>query len=186
MEIACRLLCDSMIYRQTDSIFNLYKKPIVWSTDQQAEGDTIFIYMANNKIRKTELRNNSFILNDTKYPKMYNQIKGKNIDAFFKDNAIQDAMVMGNAESIYYATNDKDEFVGMNKAEGARIKMLFKDKQVDRIVYYNKPKGAFYPMEKIPEKDRFLAGFKWKKELRPKSRDQLRNRSKKNGQLRTK
>jgi len=173
-------VCDSMIYRQTDSIFNLYKKPIVWSSNQQAEGDTIFIYMANNKVRKTELRNNSFILNDTKYPKMYNQIKGKNIDAYFKDNEIQDALVMGNAESIYYATDDNEKFVGMNRAEGAKIKMLFADKQVDRIVFYNKPKGAFYPMEKIPESDRFLAGFEWKKELRPKSREQLRKRSKGN------
>lgn len=169
-------VCDSMIYRQSDSLFNLYSTPIVWSSEQQAEGDTIYIFMANNKIRKTELRNNSFIVNDTKYPKMYNQIKGKNIDAYFMDNVIQDALVMGNAESIYYATNDKEEFVGLNRAEGAKIKMLFKGKEVERIVFYNKPKGAFYPMEKIPAKDRFLDGFKWKKELRPTSREQLRNR----------
>lgn len=173
-------VCDSMIYRQTDSIFNLYKKPVVWSSNQQAEGDTIYIYMANDKIRKTELRNNSFILNDTEYPKMYNQIKGKNIDAYFEDNEIKDALVMGNAESVYYATDDEDKFVGMNKAEGAKIKMLFKEKQVDRIVFYNKPKGAFYPMEKINPSDRFLDGFKWKKDLRPKSRNQLRYRVKGN------
>lgn len=169
-------VCDSLIYLQNDSTFKLYKKPVVWSADQQAEGDTIYLYMANDKIERTELRTNSFIFNDTKYPKMYNQVKGRDIDAFFKDNEIQRAVVMGNAESIYYATDESDKFVGLNRAAGARIKMLFENKQVQRIVFYNQPKGTFYPMEKIKEADRFVDGFKWKEELRPKSRDQLRLR----------
>ena len=171
-------VCDSMAYLQTDSTFQLFKKPVVWNADQQAEGDTIYLYMANNKVERTELRSNSYIFNDTKYPKMYNQIKGRDIDAFFKENEIQRAVVMGNAESVYYATDDSEKFVGLNRAEGARIKMLFENKQVQRIVFYNKPKGAFYPMEKIEEKDRFLDGFSWKEKLRPKSREQLRKRTK--------
>ena len=169
-------VCDSMIYQQSDSLFHLYKKPIVWNQNQQAEGDTIHIYMANNKIKKTELRANSFIINDTQYPQMYNQIKGIDIDAFFADNEIKQAIVMGNAQSIYYATNEAKEFIGLNKAEGARIKILFKEKEVNRIVFYNQPKGAFYPMEKINQKDQFLSGFDWKTKLRPQSREQLRNR----------
>ena len=134
--------------------------------------------MANNKVRKTELRSNAYIVDDTGYPNMYNQIKGKNIDAYFKDNAIQNALVVGNAESVYYATNEAKKFIGLNKAEGARIKILFKDKEVQRIVFLTKPKGVFYPMEKIQKKDRFLSGFKWKIDLRPKSRKALRERQK--------
>jgi len=169
-------VCDSMIYEQSDSLFHLFKKPIVWNQNQQAEGDTIHIYMANNKIRKTELRANAFIINDTQYPSLYNQIKGINIDAFFADNEIKRAIVLGNAQSIYYATNEAKEFIGLNKAEGARIKILFKEKEVNRIVFYNQPKGAFYPMEKLNKKDQFLSGFQWRTELRPQSREQLRNR----------
>ncbi len=177
-------VCDSMIYKQSDSLFNLFKKPVVWSNNQQAEGDTINIFMANGNVRKTELRNNSYIVDDTGYPKMYNQIKGKNIDALFDKNEIQNALVMGNAESIYYASNEAKEFIGLNRAEGARIKILFKEKEIQRIVFYNKPKGTFYPMDKIKAKDKFLTGFKWKSELRPKSREALRKRQ--NEQLRTK
>jgi lipopolysaccharide assembly outer membrane protein LptD (OstA) len=169
-------VCDSMLYLQADSMFHLFKKPVVWSSNQQAEGDTISIYMANNKVRKTELRSNSFIVNDTGYPKMYNQIKGKDIDAYFKDNEIENALVMGNAESIYYAENEEKKFIGLNRAEGAKIKILFENKEIQRIVFYNKPKGVFYPMEKIKEKDKFLDSFSWKSELRPKSRRALRKR----------
>ncbi len=166
-------ICDSMSYAQSDSVFRLYKKPIMWSGTQQAIGDTIHIYTKNNNIDKLEIRGNSFLSNSTGYAKMYNQVKGRNIDAFFKDNAIQTVIDDGNAQSVYYAENDEKKFVGMNTAQGAQIKIIFEDKKINRIIFYDKPEGAFYPMETIPNNKRFLDGFVWKEKERPKSRKDL-------------
>ncbi len=169
---------DSLIYFQTDSTLQLYKKPVLWNANQQAMGDTIYLYMENNKIRQAALRQNSFIASNTGYPNMFNQVKGITVDAFFKENQMEYAIVNGNAESIYYAVDDDDMYVGLNKSAAARIKMQFENKQIKRIAYYKKPKGVFHPMEKIPDTDRFLDGFSWKDAIRPKSREQLRNRDK--------
>lgn len=167
-------ICDSMSYAQSDSVFRLYKNPIMWSGTQQAIGDTIHIYTKNNKVDKLEIRSNSFLSNSTGYPEMYDQIKGRNIDAFFTDNAIHTVIDDGNAQSIYYAQNDEKKFVGMNTAQGAQIKILFVEKQIDKIIFYDKPDGAFYPMETIPKAKRFLEDFVWKDASRPKGRDDLK------------
>lgn len=42
-------VCDSMFYSFKDSVFRLYKDPVVWSKENQVTGDTIFLF---TKIKK--------------------------------------------------------------------------------------------------------------------------------------
>lgn len=175
MSDSMQAVADSLTYSQADSVFHLYKKPILWSGTQQAQGDTIHLYTENNKVKKLELRANSFLSNNTGYPNMYDQIKGKDIDAYFEEGEIENVLVDGNAQSIYYTKNEDEKYVGLNKAEGAQIKILFKSKNIHRIVFYDKPIGAFYPMEKIPESERFLADFKWEGVRRPQNKLDMRS-----------
>lgn len=53
--------CDSMVYFQSDSMLRMFTNPIVWSEKSQLTGDTIYVQIANNKIKEINLLNNSFI-----------------------------------------------------------------------------------------------------------------------------
>ncbi|HKO81197.1 MAG TPA: OstA-like protein, partial [Chitinophagaceae bacterium] len=56
-------VCDSMFYSFKDSIFRLYKDPVVWAQKSQITGDTILLFTKNKKADKVEAFENSFLVN---------------------------------------------------------------------------------------------------------------------------
>lgn len=166
-------ICDSMSYSQTDSVFRLYKSPVMWSKNQQANADTIWIHTVNNKLSKLNLKSSAFLLSKTGFETFYDQVSGNYIDAWFENNEIQKVVVDENAESLYYAKDDDEKYLGLNRAESASITMLFKDKEVDRITMYQNPKGNFFPVDQLKESDKFLASFKLLDEQKPKNKAEI-------------
>ena len=51
--------------------------------------------------------------------------------------------------------------------------IFFANNQVERIRYYDSPKGEMQPIQAVNPKDYQLKGFKWEIEKRPKSKDDL-------------
>jgi lipopolysaccharide export system protein LptA len=168
-------LCDSLSYHGADSIFWLFKidsLPIVWSDTSQFTADTILIGMKNSKIDRIWLRQNAFMLNSPD-EQLFNQIKGRDCTAFFRDNKIQEMLVEGNAQALYYTRNEDDEYVGLNETFCAEMRMFFSGNQVDGIRFYTEPSGKFTPMGKAGAKNRKLEGFFWETSRRPKGVDDL-------------
>jgi len=168
-------VCDSLTYSQQDSIFRLYRAPVMWSKNQQSVADTIFIHTKQNKLSEVNLRNAAFILSETKYKPLYDQVSGTFIDAFFIANEINWVQVDQNAESIYYAKDDAGSFVGMNKAESAKMHVYFVNKEIDHITLIENPKGTMYPIDQLKESDKFLGAFKLYTERKPKSKEEIMN-----------
>ncbi len=163
-------VCDSLSYNEVDSTFYLYKEPIVWNKEQQATGDTIIIQTVHSTIHKTIQKNNCFIINDQHKKTIYDQIAGSYIESFFKDGNIDKVYVNKNAESLYYAKDDKGEFIGLNKAEGASITFYFENKEICKIKILDNPKGNFLPMNELTEAAKFLSGFVLQYAKRPMSK----------------
>ena len=166
-------VCDSLIYSQQDSTFRLYKKPVLWSKKQQSNADTIFIHTINNKLAELNLRNNALLISETGFETMYDQVAGTFIDAYFTENKIQYVHVNQNAESIYYAKDESEAYIGTNRAESAEMNVYFTDQEVDHIVFITDPKGDFYPIDKLTESLKFLNSFQLLTERKPKSKQEI-------------
>ncbi len=162
-------VCDSLFYSEQDSIFRLFKDPIVWSDTSQLSGDTMRIMMKNKKIDRVFLKNNSFIVNSTDEA-FFNQIKGREITAEFEADNLRRMFVEGNAESVYYALDEKGGYVSVNKMICSRMLVLFGDNKVDGIKFYTQPKATMFPMKQANHDDLKMKGFRWEKKLRPKNR----------------
>ncbi len=166
-------VCDSLSYSQIDSTFRLFKSPVLWSSIRQSSADTIIIHTVRNKLSEVNLRVAAFLISETGYAPMYDQVSGNFIDAYFTNNEIDMVKVDQNAESLYYAKDEKGAFIGMDKAESSRINVYFIDKELDHITKYENPKGVMYPIDQIPENERFLSAFKLYTERRPISRQEI-------------
>jgi lipopolysaccharide export system protein LptA len=162
-------VCDSLFYSEQDSIFRLFKDPIVWSDTSQLSGDTMRIMMKNKKIDRVFLKNNAFIINSTDEA-FFNQIKGREITAEFEGDDLRRMFVEGNAESVYYALDEKGGYVSVNKMICSRMLVLFGDNKVDGIKFYAQPKATMFPMKQANHDDLKMKGFRWEKKLRPKNR----------------
>jgi lipopolysaccharide export system protein LptA len=165
-------VCDSLFYSFEDSTFRMYYDPVIWSDNIQISGDTAFLHTKNKKADKFEIYKSGFIISPsgTKY---FDQIKGINIFGYFEDNEMRKVDVIGNAESLYFGKDERDKYVGNNKALSVNIAIYFKEKKIDKIVFIKKPEAVFTPMKMLTKEQYHLKDFKWQIERKPKSREEL-------------
>ena len=166
-------VCDSLFLSTRDSVFRLYKDPIVWNGQSQVTGDTIFLFTKDKQPSRFYAFDNSMTVNRT-YEGFYNQVSGKTTNGYFVDGKIDYARVKGSqAESIWYMQNDDSSYVGMNRAAGDALDLYFKAQQLKKVLYINDVKGNLYPMKQIPADQKELKGFQWLDSKRPKNKLEL-------------
>lgn len=158
--------CDSLAYNFSDSTIYFYRDPVLWSEGSQLLADSINIQMANKKIDKLNMNVNSFIISVDSL-RNYNQVKGRKMTAFFKDNSINKVDVKGNGESIYFALEKDSVLVGMNKVACSDILIRFEKNKVNSITFLKKPDAVFIPPHEIKDPERRLKGFRWRIQERP-------------------
>ncbi|MCB2220205.1 MAG: organic solvent tolerance protein OstA [Bacteroidetes bacterium] len=168
-------MCDSMIYSFTDSTIFLYKEPVLWSDENQLTADSIRIAMANNKVDTLALLGNSFIISmdDTLSRNTFNQIKGKVMTGYFRNNQLSKIMVIGNAETVYYIREEDGGLLGINVAYSSDMEIKLKDSDVITITYIKQPDAHTYPPTELPVEKRRLKNFKWLEDRRPMNQQEI-------------
>ena len=165
-------VCDSLAYTTSDSLFKLYDNPVIWSDTSQFTADTVLMQLANDKIDRIFLKLNSFIVNSPDEV-FYNQIKGMNSTAFFEEGELRRVKVVGNAESVYYARDDDNAYIGVNKTVCSEMLILFGANKVEGIRFYAEPSANLFPMEKADHEALKMPGFSWQIQRRPGAPDDL-------------
>ncbi len=158
-------ISDSMTYFITDSVFVLTQKPYMWSDSTQFSSDTISIFLKNDKIDQVIMSRNALIIN-TEDLVFYNQIQGKEVIAYFIDNAINNFVVQGNAKSIYYV-KDQDAYSSVNTTECSTLRFYFSKNEISDIRGYIDVKQKMLPILKADHDALRLEGFLWIYERKP-------------------
>lgn len=167
-------VADSMFYSGVDSAFQLYYDPVAWSRGSQVTGDTIFMYTKNKKPSRLFVWENALLVQDVKSPaNFFNQIKGRTINAYFKNGEIDFVKAKGSSECIYYAQDSDSAFVGMNRTTADMIDMFFAEKEAKKVKFTSSVKGITYPIRQLPEDQKKLDSFKWLEKRRPKNKLEL-------------
>lgn len=159
---------DSIVYDYSESTINFYNNPVIWSKENQITGDFIYLLTVNNKVDRMFINDNAFIISkaDT-VNENYNQIKGKNMVAYLKDQAIHKIDVKENSETIYYAIDENGKYVGVNKMMGNDMLIFMKNNEIQTITFIKDPEGIISPLNKISPKEVILKGFNWRAIERP-------------------
>src|SRR6056297_4088310 len=158
--------CDSMVYSLEDSVITLHTQPVLWAEGSQMVADLIKVYTKNQKIDYFHLIGSSLIISQEASDK-YNQIRGKEMKGYIRENNLYKVDVFGNGQSIYY-TKDKEKIVGVNFAESSDLTIYLENGQVSRINMIKQPTGTLFPPGELEETK--LKGFNWLEDLRPKSK----------------
>jgi lipopolysaccharide export system protein LptA len=160
-------ISDSLTYKISDSMIVFITEPVLWSRENQLEADTIRIFLKDNRLSSMKLYDNSFVIAvDT--VKNFNQIKGRDIEAIFdKQSALQLIKVDGNGESIYFALDDKNKMIGLNRVECSKMRLRFGDKKVKQISFLGNPESRLIPPKEIGTEESKLEDFLWKIDKTP-------------------
>lgn len=174
-------VCDSLVAFSKDSTAHLYIDPVLWNDNNQITSDIMDIYTRDEKLYKAEFRGSPFMTSEVDTA-MYNQIKGKFMTAWFRDNEIYRHDVKGNAQTHYYMEDEDDDgtkdIIGFLVVESADLAFLIEERQIEDIKFYDEPVYSLYPMDKIPATlDQFLPGFKWEGARRPETKEDVFTRT---------
>ena len=166
-------VCDSLYYSTEDSVFKMFRKPVFWNDKTQVSGDTIHLYTKNQQAERLYVFNNGLVVNQSN-EKLFNQVSGRTINAFFKEGSIDSIRVKGSpAESIFYPMDEDSAYVGMNRSSGDVIDIFFVNKELYKIKFINDVNGTLFPLRKIPAGQDRLPGFLWLDSRRPKNKLEL-------------
>jgi lipopolysaccharide export system protein LptA len=161
-------ICDSLTYTTSDSIINFYKKPVLWGDNNQLEADSVTVWLVNSKVNRMHLRGNSFVISEDTLIHQHNQVKGRTIMAYFNERSKVDKVdVDGNGESIYYAIDDKEVVIGLNRVLCGKMNIKFLEDKVHRIAFLGRPDGKLIPPHQIKATERLLEGFNWRISQKP-------------------
>ncbi len=158
---------DSLLYDLKDSVIHFYTKPVLWNPQNQSEADTIHVYMKNGKVNRMFLVNQGFVIaKDTS--SNYNQVKGRKIAALFNEQTRLDQVIVeGNGQSIYYALDDQNKLIGVNHVECSKMNIRFRENQVKRIAFIGKPDSKLVPPKELTNSANRLDGFSWREKEKP-------------------
>ena len=169
-------LCDSLVYTSLDSMARMYIDPVMWNEQRhQFTSDSMQLVIKDNVLSKANLLSNAFIASqeDTLH---YNQIKGTEMVAYFKDNDLYRFDALGGASMIFYLREDSLITI-MNQKEGKIISARLKNREIERIKYIESLKNDAHPVFNLEIEKQRLKGFNWRGAERPLSRFELVDRA---------
>ncbi len=76
----------------------------------------------------------------------------------------------GSAENIYFATDNDNKFIGVNRSNAQNITIDFNNDEPVKIVYINQLTGKMTPLFDVPKSELKLNNFKWWIDLQPKTK----------------
>ncbi len=151
------------------------KKPILWSEENQMTGDSIYL-QSNTETEQLDsllVFNNAFLIQKDSI-EGFNQVKGKKLIGLFNDeNELYEVNINKNTETLNYMRNSENELIGINKALSSSIKILFENRKIQDIYYYNQIDGKLTPEKDFPPNARKLAGFNWRGDERIMTKEGL-------------
>lgn len=167
--------CDSLSYSISDSILEMYNKPIIWIDELQITSDSLQFLIQHGRIKRMFLKPNPIII--SKVDSLdYNQIQGKRMTGYFSKNKIRRMNIDGNGQSIFIIIDEKtDEKIGYNATNSSDLTLYFEENKLTEINYEIKPNSKTTPYKDVKEKDRYLQEFNWRKSEQPNSRNNISN-----------
>jgi lipopolysaccharide export system protein LptA len=171
-------VCDSLQFNSRDSILHMYKDPVLWNENNQISGDTIDIIFNDSTIELAHIKKYAFSI-EQKDSIHFNQLKGRDLKAYFDNKNVKHILVEGNAESIFYPEEKDMSMIGMNQTESSYLSIDFKDKKIEKLKLWPKATGKMTPLPDIKPDQGKLKDFEWYDYLRPLNKDDIFRKIKK-------
>lgn len=168
-----QMVCDSLASSTIDSIIHLYIDPVLWNGANQLAATEMQLFTRNQQLERAEFLEDPIMVGEVD-GRYFNQVTGKKMIAFFRDNALYRDDVEGNVQTIYFRTVDEQskEVIEMTYLESASASFYLEDQQLVGITYRNEVPFTLYPIGLVPPtQPTELPNFKWVPERRPALED---------------
>ena len=169
--------CDTVKYTAADSVITLTGEPVAWASGYQMTAERMRVLTGRGSVKEFYLEAKAMMVGqrdtvagDSGW--MFDQIKGRNMTGYFRDNELYMVYVDGSGETIYFP-DDQGVIIGVNRATSSNIRIMIKERKVQEIVFLNKPEGEMTPLFLAWPEETRLKDFQWLKYLQPRSKEDI-------------
>lgn len=167
-----QMVCDSVSYNGRDSVAHLYGMPLCWNYGQQVSADSIFVYFKDSTIDYAHGLSGTMVIKQEAHG-FFNQMAGKEMKAYVRDGELAQVNVSGNAETVFYPTEDDGTFIGLNRSQSSAITIFLENQKVQKVLFTTTTTGTLYPLDQVDDSQSYLVGFFWAEQERPRSKDDI-------------
>lgn len=159
-------VADSITYVSRDSIMYLSRKPIVWSGDRQVNGNQINVHFNDTTVDWAELPDYGMMAEAVE-EEFYNQMSGKKMIAYFKNQTLSHLYVDGNVQTIFLPMENDSTYNKLVNAESSYLTIDMQDGKMDRLKMWPEVTGTVTPLFMIKKNQYYLPDFNWYEAIRP-------------------
>lgn len=129
-------------------------QPKLWYENSQITGDSVVVYLRENKIRMLEVNKNAFIHSQHEiFQNRFDQISGERIIIDFNENEINKTEIYGSVYAIYYLYEEESPN-GLTKSSAQSADIKFADQQVSEVRLFGSPTSDYYPENMVEGNER--------------------------------
>lgn len=165
-------ICDSMRFTRIDTTLRMFVNPVVWSEERQIFGSAIELKLNDSTIEKAFIPENAFTAQHIEGDH-YDQLAGKEMEAFFEGGELRRLNVNGNVEIIMYPEEADSTINKMVQAQSSYLEGWFRGRTTERIKMWPQTTGTATPLFLARPSNYFLAKFKWYEGIRPTSPEDI-------------
>lgn len=152
----------------------LFRRPVTWFEQSQVWGDSIRVRSQNRSLDTVFVRGAAFAAQRDSALDRIQQLKARNLTAFFRRDSLRRIVARPNAQAIRFLATERDSLRGAARASGDRIVLRFRDGAMKRTSIKGGVQSNYYRSpETIPDPFE-LEGFQWTPDRKPTKRGLLR------------
>ena len=160
-------VADTLEIYENDSLMFMKRKPVVWNSNRQVNGEVIILHFNDTTVDYAELPKSGFMAEHVDED-FYNQLSGKKMEAWFDDSYLKRLFVDGNVQVIMLPMENDSSYNKLVDAESSYMDVELADKQVQKIRMWPEVTGNATPIFLVKKAQKYLPGFRWLEALRPK------------------
>lgn len=148
------------IYYQDSAKIVTYKKsediaqPVIWYGYSQLTGDSITIYLLENKITQLDIDGSAFMLTQNEnFPERFDQSSSSSSKIYFSNNKVSRVEYFDNVFSIYFMYEENNPN-GLIKANSKDAVIYFNDNEVSDVKLLGNPGTEYYPENLVESNER--------------------------------
>lgn len=163
---------DSIAAFSKDSTIVMYDSPIMWNGLNQITSSKTTFYTNGEAIDRGYFEGDPIMASQVDKDH-FNQVAGKTMTAFFRNNNVYRNDVNSNAQALYWMQEEgSPDIIAYATLIAADITFLLANQMVTHINGYINSEWTIYPPEMIPaEVPTVLDWFKWQPERKPTRND---------------
>lgn len=153
----------------------LFRSPVTWFERAQVWGDSIRVQARDRTMDTVYVRGSAFAAQEDTTLERIQQLKGRNITAYFRRDSLRRILARPNGQAIRFSGSEDGTLNGASRASADYAELRFSNGEVETVKFGAGVQGtAYHEAEHVPDPFH-LEGFQWTPERKPTKADLLRD-----------